>query len=181
MARKYTWVDAIEEVLRKEKGPLHVRDIAKKVAVKKYGLPYNPQTVSERCQRDARFRRIRKARNTFDLKDLWKNPEDTIQSMITIKAGTLLGDLRNKVKIDRKHCQKPGCKETRNLRLHHAYKKADLFKEIAKNHGLSYNPDDPIKNILRGFTLLLNHHKFNTKMCVRLLCRKHHNEEHNKN
>ncbi len=100
--------------------------------------------------------------------------------MITVKAGTMLGRARDEAIRRLGCCQAAGCRKKTKLKLHHKHRKADVFRDIVKNHSLTFGPDAPIRNILRGFTLLLNHRQFRGEEYVTLLCKTHHDAEHGK-
>ena len=179
--RPKTWIEAIEQVLKDEGKPLHVRSIAKLAVERGYRPPHNTahQTVSEKCQRDIlRFERV--GRSTFGLSTVWINREKTIQSMITVLAGSHLSPQIRKKTIDARggHCEDPGCEETINLQVHHDFKKADLFRDIVKKHRLRFRPDDPISNVLKGLAYLMRHPKFNNPKFVHVYCSEHHKGIH---
>jgi len=176
-----TWVEAIEQVLKDEGKPLHVRSIAKLAVERGYRPPHNTahQTVSEKCQRDIlRFDRV--GRNTFGLSTVWINREKTIQSMITVLAGSHISPRLRKKTIAARggHCEFPGCEESTNLQVHHDFNKADLFRDIVKKHRLRFRPEDPISNVLKGLAHLKQHRKFQNSKFVHVYCSKHHKGLH---
>ena len=176
-----TWVEAIEQVLKDENKPLHVREIARLAVERGYRPPHNTahQTVSAECQRDIlRFERVKA--NTFGLSTVWLNREQTIQSMITVLAGSHISLKLRKKSIAARggHCEFPGCEESTNLQVHHDFNKADLFRDIVKKHRLRFRPDDPISNVLKGLAHLKQHRKFQNPKFVHVYCTKHHKGIH---
>jgi len=184
LSRKMTWAMAIEQVLKDENKPLPVRKIAELAVERGYKLYHDTyhQTVSAECQRDIlRFEKV--GANTFGLSTVWLNREQTIQSMITVLAGSHISPQLRKQTIHARggHCEFPGCKETTSLQVHHDCNKAGLFRDIVKKHRLRFSPDDPISNVLKGLAYLKQHPKFKNPKFVHVYCSKHHKEIHVKN
>jgi 5-methylcytosine-specific restriction endonuclease McrA len=195
-----SWADAIETVLRREAGPLHVTEIARRIVAR--GLkPANRnvrQTVSGIAQQlPARFARVAPA--TFNLALVRRRrgasasaapglsgrrgplvPEarqvavadPTVLSMISIKAGSQLPQ-----KVRNGLLRRPGarceiCHGRADLQVDHQYPKAQLLRDIVRQDGLRLGPKAPIENALRALRLLLEHPKFHNKRHLRVLCRR---------